>query len=205
MSDKDIIQKIIKSSEYQKYLTLGQAEAGRQESYLENLLRAFLEFLSEDILNLDWTEALGIMDPIFQSFGGSLLLHILVIFLVAGLLFKLYRYISKSRFKTSETPQPDETDIAWKELSRMPDRWKDLTKDVLNHYLLPIRMNLQPHTTLRQCLKVLEKHKRDDSFIRELVAFLEKWHFDNWQPDQRVVHNWFIRLKERSEQFQQVE
>ena len=205
MSDKDIIQKIIESSAFQKYLAPTQAEADRQESGLESLLRSFLEFLSENLANLDWTKVAGIMESIFQSFGASFLLYILIILLVARLFFKAYGYISKTRFKISKTPQPDETDANWKKLSQMPDRWQELTKNVLDRYLSPICMELQPHTTLRQCLKALEKNKKDDDFIRGLVTFLEKWHFSNWQPDQRVVHNWFIRLKERSEQFQQAE
>ena len=208
MSDKDIIQRIIERPEYQKYLTLGRPETDQSESYFNDffgsLLRYLYNLLSKAFENTDMDQGLDLVEFMLKSLKDSPFLKTLAIISTIVVCFWIYRHISKIRLSKRGASLPDEPSVNWKELAHMPDAWQDLIKNILNHYLASLRMNLQPHMTLRQCLKILVDNKRDDVFIRELVDFLEKWHFSNWQPDQKVIQSWFVTIKEKSERFQEL-
>ena len=98
--------------------------------------------------------------------------------------------------------QPKEdSSYMWQSLSRVPDAWQNLIKEILDHYLSSINIVLQKDMSLRYCLEVLDNNQRSDSFISELVEFLEKWHFSTWQPDEKIIKSWFKSIQNKADYF----
>ncbi len=200
-NDREIVRKIIERSEYTKYLS-------KHESELTNFSRSFLERGLKKVSNF--------LQEILRRNTGSLLGHnwlntvmnfplweTLLFFLILLLAFLIYKLITKMAPKLSSSSQQEkeEPPYLWQSLSRVPDVWQSLIKEILNYYLSSINIVLQKDMSLRYCLELLENNQRNDSFISELVEFLEKWHFSTWQPDEKIIKSWFKSIRDKADYF----
>ena len=202
-NDKEIIQRITERPEYRKYLFTNESDFTRHSrslinqaltqisDFIQNIFRRLLRTGEGPFSNTSWLSA--ILDvPIWETF------FFILVLLIAFLIYKnrsKFPFLSKH---VKEQPPPPRT---WQTLSRVPDAWQELITDILKHYLSSINMSLQRDMSLRYCLGLLKNNQRDDSFINELVEFLEKWHFSTWQPDEKVIESWFRSIQKKANHF----
>ncbi len=205
-NDKEIIQRITERPEYAQYLFKDESELTKfSRSQFQQGLSKILNFIREiladtfnksgrSIMNTNW------LNNIFNLSVWKTLLFFMI--LIIGVLF----YKLLKRIKIKMKPKIDKVNpyYSWQNFSRMPDVWQDLIREILNYYLSSINIILQQDMSLRYCLVLLENNQRSDSFIRELVEFLEKWHYSTWQPDEKLIKSWFESIRKKSEQCKKI-
>ena len=203
--DQAIIQKIIERSEYTKYLFKNESELTQfSRSFFEKSLKNIGNFLREifstmlrkntrSLADTNWLNAI-------MNFPLWEILLFVFILLLGFLMYKIFRNLGPKLRSSMKQPKEDSS-YMWQSLSRVPDAWQNLIKEILDHYLSSINIVLQKDMSLRYCLEVLDNNQRSDSFISELVEFLEKWHFSTWQPDEKIIKSWFKSIQNKADYF----
>ena len=205
-NDKEIIQRITERPEYAQYLFKKESELTKfSRSQFRQGLNKILNFIREIFTDTFDENSRSIMNTNWLNNILNLSIWKTVLFFMVLIIgFLLYKLLKRIKIKMK--PKIDKINLpySWQNFSRMPDLWQDLIREILNYYLSSINIILRQEMSLRYCLVLLENNQRSDSFICELVEFLEKWHYSTWQPDEKLIKSWFKSIHKKSEQFKKI-